>query len=101
MSLIEAQGNTLEEGGFFIFFPSGLTKTVGWRSPGPIRPTFDAAKKYTTQVLEELLKAGHEADAAATNWVSVAAAIQKILNDFNDKVSDAINTKIRKETGLH
>lgn len=96
-SLIAAEGRTVEEGGFFIFFPSGLTKSIGWRSASPINPVFDAAKQYSTQVLEELLKAGHEHDASSTNWVSVIAAAQKIIMDWNDNLRAAIGRKMRSD----
>lgn len=96
-SLIAARGNTVEEGGFFIFFPSGLTKSVGWRAVRPINPTIDAAKKYATQVLDELLRTGHEHDASSTNWVSVIAAVQSIIQDFNGNLQSAIGAKVRRD----
>lgn len=95
-SLIAVEGDEPEVGGFFIFFPSGRTKTVHWRSLKPIMPTLDAAKDYTAKILEGLLK-GDEvglSDMEKTNWVSVAAAIQRIILDFNGKVTTAINTKM-------
>ncbi len=96
-SLIKAEGRTVEEGGFFIFLPSGLTKGVAWRAVRPITPTIDAAKKYAAQVLEELLKSGHDSDAAATNWVSVTAAIQRIIGEFNEGLTSAIRCKVDDE----
>jgi hypothetical protein len=102
-ALIAAEGDSPEDGGLFIFFPSGATKGILWHSASPIRPAIDAAKKYTAQVLEELLKANTpEAlrDIQATNWVSVIAAIHKIINDFNGNLHLAINTRIAKDLQL-
>lgn len=96
-SLIAGEGESVEEGGFLIFFPSGTTKKVAWRSASPITPTIEAAKKYTAQVLDELLKAQAMHDVDRTNWVSVIAAIQKIISDFNDKLRAAIGHKIATE----
>lgn len=73
-------------GGLFIFFPSGLTKTIAWRSNKPIQPTKEAAQKYATEVAEQLERAGMRADLMGTNWASVTAAIQRIILDFNDRV---------------
>lgn len=101
-SLIRLEGDTKEQGGFLLFLPSGATKVVGWSTPKPITPTLDAAKKYTAQVIEDIAKAqGYECeDITRTNWVSVAAAVQRIILDFNDRVVKAINTKMASDLML-
>lgn len=98
-SLIRLEGESAEEGGFLVFLPSGDTKVIGWRSPKPITPTIDAAKKYTAQVIEDIAKKrGYECDdITRTNWVSVAAAVQRIILDFNDRVAKAINGKMSRD----
>ena len=73
-------------GGLFIFFPSGATKTIAWRSDKPIQPTKEAAQKYATQVAEQLQREGKMDDLLRTNWASVTSAIQRIILDFNDRV---------------
>ena len=83
-SLIAAEGDEAEQGGFFIFLPSGATKMVGWRSVKPITPTIDAAKQYAAGVIESLQKDGLLDDIDRTNWASVTAAIQRIILDWND-----------------
>lgn len=95
-SLIALEGDETEVGGFAIFFPSGRTKLIHWHSLKPITPTLEAAKDYTAKVLEQLLKGDDIGlkDMERTNWVSVAAAIQRIILDFNGKVTTAINTKM-------
>lgn len=98
--LIELEGDKVEHGGFLIFLPSGRTKVISWSSPKPITPTIDAAKEYTAKVIEQLLaenSAQGQSDFDGTNWVSVVAAVQRILLDFNDKVTKAINTKMGRD----
>ncbi len=97
-SLIALEGDEPEVGGFAIFFPSGRTKLVHWRSLKPITPTLDACKDYTAKVLDGLLQ-GDEIglqDMDKTNWTSVAAAIQRIVLDFNGRVSTAISNQMSK-----
>lgn len=101
-SLIELEGDEVEQGGFLIFLPSGATKVVAWRSTKPITPTLDAAKDYTSKVIEDLMKAGgiSNPDIQKTNWVSVCAAVQRIILDFNGKVTSAINAKMMRDLML-
>jgi hypothetical protein len=101
-SLIRLEGDAVEQGGFLMFLPSGATKVVAWHSPKPITPTLDAAKKYASEVVESLLQAGgiENPDIQRTNWVSVTAAVQRIILDFNDRVTQAINTKMSRELML-
>jgi hypothetical protein len=91
--LIQAEGKSAEEGGFFVFLPSGATKSVAWRSATPITPTLEAAKKYASKVIEQLQADGLTADIDRTNWASVTAAIQRVILDFNtglrSRISDA------------
>jgi hypothetical protein len=101
-SLIEVESDegVPEVGGFMIFLPSGATKVVHWRSTNPLTPTLDAAKKYTAEVVDSLLKehGGPEClDIRTTNWTSVAAAIQRIILDFNHKVVGAVNAKMARD----
>jgi hypothetical protein len=100
-ALIRLEGDKVEQGGFLLFLPSGLTKQVAWHSPKPITPTLDAAKEYTGRVIEDLLKQGNDDDdVRRTNWTSVCAAVQRIVLDFNDRVSKAINTKMARDLML-
>lgn len=101
-SLIRLEGDEVEVGGFLLFFPSGKTKQVAWRSPKPITPTLDAAKKYASEVVDSLLKEGgiEHPDIQRTNWVSVTAAVQRIILDFNDRVTKAINDKMARDLML-
>lgn len=101
-SLIRLEGDAVEEGGFMLFLPSGATKVVAWRSPKPITPTLDAAKQCATEVAQSLLDAGgiENPDVQRTNWVSVTAAVQRIILDFNDRVTKAINDKMSRDLML-
>lgn len=79
-------------GGFLITFPSKRTKTVHWSSEIPIHPTLDAAKKYAASTVETLLREGRQDDLDRTNWVSVTAAIERIIKDFNATRTQIIHT---------
>lgn len=100
-SLIAAESvdGEAEVGGFVVFFPSGATKVVGWRSAAPITPTLEAAKKYTANLIESLQKQGLDSDIDRTNWVSVAAAIQRIILDWNGAVQVRIGAEMAKRFG--
>lgn len=96
---LESMDNEPEIGGFIIFLPSGTTKTVHWRQTKPITPTLEAAKQYTTRIVDSLLRAGAagQADINDTNWTSVAAAIQRVILDWNDKIVTRINAKMVRD----
>lgn len=97
---LESMDNEPEIGGFIIFLPSGMTKTVHWRGTKPITPTLEAAKEYTTRIVDSLLRQGRgagEADINGTNWTSVAAAIQRVILDWNDKIVGRINAKMVRD----
>lgn len=98
-SLIRLEADEVERGGFLLFLPSGTTKVVAWHSAKPITPTLEAAKKYASEVVDSLLKEGgiSHPDIQRTNWVSVTAAVQRIILDFNDRVSKAINDKMARD----
>mgnify|MGYP003340818455 CR=1 FL=1 len=95
-SLVRLEADEVERGGFMIFLPSGATKIVGWHTVKPITPTLEAAQQYTAQVAETLIKAGgiEQQDVQQTNWTSVAAAVQRIILDFNSRLQAAINAKM-------
>lgn len=98
-SLIRLEADEVEKGGFMLFLPSGATKIVSWHSPKPITPTLEAAKRYATEVVESLLKEGgiEHPDIQRVNWTSVTAAVQRIILDFNDAVTKAINGKMARD----
>lgn len=98
-SLIELESDEPEVGGFLVFLPSGNTKQVVWRTARPITPTLDAAKDYTSKVVEDLeRKHGIGCvDIQRTNWTSVCAAVQRVIMDFNSKLSAAINAKMARD----
>ena len=75
-------------GGVAVAFDSGVSKQIAWRAkPGEyISPALDAAKEYTAQLLDTLLREGREEEIRHTNWVSVTAAVHKCIRDFNGKL---------------
>ncbi len=95
-SLVAAEGDDPHVGGFFIFLPSGATKTVAWRQSKPITPTVDAAKRYAAAVIESLQKDGLADDIDRTNWASVTAAIQRIILDWNGAIGRRIGVEMSK-----
>ena len=97
---VESDDGKPEIGGFIIFLPSGATKVVHWNSTKPITPTLDAAKQYATELVDSLLKQHGTVsceDIQRTNWTSVAAAIQRIILDFNEKIVGRINAKMARD----
>lgn len=82
----------LSVGGFLIVFPSGRSKSVHWRSEIPIHPTLEAAKKYAASTVQTLLDERQTDDLERTNWVSVTAAIERIIKDFNSTRTQIIHT---------
>jgi hypothetical protein len=72
--------------GFVIAFDSGVAKSVVWRSDRVISPALDAAKTYTAEVIDALMKDNREAELRDTNWVSVCAAAHKLIRDFNGRI---------------
>lgn len=98
-TLMPAEGDTPEVGGFFLFLPSGKTVSLGWRQAKPIMPTLDAAKDFVASCVDFLQKGGHENDLRDTNWTSVTAAVQRIILDWNDRIATRISAKMAEEFG--
>ena len=108
-SLKRLEGGTPEVGGVIIFFPSGLFHDISWRAVQHITPTKEAAVRFVGQIVEDLNKKAAQAegpareaieqDLARTNWVSVTAAVQRIILDFNSKLSSTISAKMAQQFG--
>lgn len=88
-TLQRLEGDRATIGGFLIRFPSGTAKTVSWESGAPVTDTKEAAQKYAVAVVDALLKEGRQDDIDRTNWVSVVAAAQRCISDWNDKLRAA------------
>jgi len=88
MKLYPAESATSDDtsiGGFIVEFDSGVTKSIDWRQSAPIEPTLDAAKAFTTALIQSLLDGRHMHEVEGTNWASATAAVQKIIVDWNVK----------------
>jgi hypothetical protein len=96
-SVIAAEADDAEVGGFYAFFPSGATKVVSWRQLQAITPTLDAAKQFTVKVVEQLQRDQLNDDINGTNWASFVAAVQRVILDWNDKLAERIGAKMAKE----
>jgi hypothetical protein len=100
IELESAEGEP-EVGGLLIFLPSGSTKIVSWRTASPITPTLDAAKDYCARIVDSILKSNggrpEHPDIANVNWTSVCAAVQRVILDFNDKLSTAARAKMVRD----
>lgn len=96
-SVIAAEADDAEVGGFYAFFPSGVTKVISWRQLQAITPTLDAAKQFTIKVVEQLQRDGADADISGTNWASFVAAVQRVILDWNDKLAERIGAKMAAE----
>lgn len=82
----ESASNEPEVGGFVIEFPSGARKSVAWRSGAPIQDTKEAAKQYVVQLTQTMLDEQRIDDIERTNMPSLVAAVQRIIQDWNDKL---------------
>lgn len=75
-------------GGVLITYPSGHGTALEWQTDGRlILPTFQAAKRYAAEAIADLQRHGYQADIDATNWTSVTAAIQALIERFNATVA--------------
>jgi hypothetical protein len=81
-------------GGVAITYPSGTCKALSWRSQAPIPDTLAAAKQYAAQALQNCLDEGRTDDAERTNWASVAAAMQRVLMDWNEARRAVIRSQV-------
>ena len=88
-NLIRLESDDPHTAGVLITFDTGVKKQIAWHSDAIISPALDAAKEYTAQVLDALLREGHLDEIRDTNWVSVTAAMHKCIRDFNGKLHDA------------
>jgi hypothetical protein len=80
---LEAPDATI--GGVAVEFPSGKCKKAQWQAPEPISDTKSLALDCAARVRAALMDEGAQDDIDRTNWVSVVAAIQKHIQDFNAK----------------
>lgn len=85
MKLWKALSNDPETAGFVIEWPSGSRKSVAWRSKVPIVPTIDAAKQYAATLIQNRLDEGGIDDVERTNVPSLVAAIQRLVDDWNEE----------------
>ena len=89
---VESTNHDTFVGGFVVVFPSGTRKNVAWRSEAPIQDTLAAAKEYAAKLVQSMLDEQRIDDLDRTNMVSLVAAIQKIIGDWNSKRREALYT---------
>ena len=77
-------------GGVACTFPSGACKAASWRSERPIVDTLAVAKDVAAKLLQTCLDERRVDDAERTNWVSVTAAVQRCVSDFNRARADTL-----------
>ena len=65
-------------------FPSGRRLQAAWRHTEAV-DALATAKRLTAQLLERLLSTNGTADANATNWPSVVAAVQALIRQWDAK----------------
>ncbi len=88
-NLIRLESDDPQLAGVLVRFDSQLPdKVVQWHAAEVISPALDAAKQYTAALIESLVKDGREADVRHTNWVSVAAAMHRIIREFNGRLHE-------------
>ena len=90
MKLWPAESNQDDVGGFIVEFSNNRRKQVVWRTKAPILPALEAAKQYAATLVQGLIDDGMLAEVNATNWASATAAVQKIILDWNDKLTQRL-----------
>ena len=90
MKLWPVESNQDDIGGFIVEFSNNLRKQVVWRTGAPILPALEAAKQYAAALAEGMIADRMMPEVNATNWVSTVAAIQKIILDWNDKLTQRL-----------
>lgn len=71
---------------FLCVFPSGTKFTLDCRFPaGVVDTSPKMAAAFAGRIVEALGARGDEVSIATTNWTSVAAMMQKLLIDFNNR----------------
>lgn len=71
--------------GFLAVFPSGTRFTISTVFPEVGVVDVAMATEFAKRMVATLRKKRDEASVRYTNWVSAAAAIQRLLIDFNNK----------------
>jgi len=70
-------------GGVLLTTPSGLQIAAYWRSGRAIVDTLATAKQCAADLLQHLIEKHEGRGADDINWVSVTAAIQRHVQDWN------------------
>jgi len=71
-------------GGAHLTTPSGIEIAALWREPGLIGDTLATAKACAAQLLDKLQRDYAGRDVDRINWPSVVAAIQALVQQWND-----------------
>lgn len=96
---LESPDSRPQIGGALITFDNSLSRIVSWEQDCPIRPTLDAAKIFCVHLIEDLQKAASkdlQAEAAIrdTNWVSITAALQTIISEWNERLVESMRADV-------
>lgn len=73
-------------GGFIVYWTETETCIVHWVHGAPIPDTFDAAKEFTSKVVQHLLNKQDRKNLDGTNWPSMTAAVQAMIVTWNEKL---------------
>jgi hypothetical protein len=79
---IEASDSRI--GGAHLTTPSGIEIAALWREPGLIGDTLATAKACAAHLLDKLQRDYAGRDVDRINWPSVVAAIQALVQQWND-----------------
>jgi hypothetical protein len=78
------------QGGVLLTTPSGLQLAAYWSESAPIVDTLATAKQCATDLVQHLIAKHGGADVDRINWVSVVAAVQRIVQEWNAARRDAL-----------
>lgn len=84
-------------GGFIAYFSETNAVVVHWEYAAPIYPVLDAAKQYTASVIQHLIDK-HDAESIRdTNWASMTAAVQAMIERWNESLKQHLYGDERAE----
>lgn len=88
---LESKSDDATHGGLWIRFDTGRNKLVQWHSDAPIQPTRDAAKEWTVKLIDALIRDNANVEVRETNWVSVMAAVEAVVCEFNSRLVGSLH----------
>jgi len=85
-TLTRFEADNPKAGGVRLVTPSGIVVDAGWMWGAPLADTLGVAKLLATRMVDTLLREHGGKDVDRISWVSVTAAIQRHVMDWNENL---------------